>query len=216
MPRGSPKVSQGEHRGFSKNAFFIYLEVISTLHYSKNNSMWRPVPVHFCAFLTPESGKRDEDPESYVRERRKNCCSKKNLHSLMRIRDLFVPGSGIRNEKIRIRYIHPGSATLPAPHAVSSPTSNSNQLFTKIAAKFNFNNFPRRPDIKERLDSECLSRILFFSHPGSRISDPTTKKKRGEKFVVLQNCYFIFEQVLKKIWSNWQRIKGIIYTKTFH
>jgi hypothetical protein len=33
-------------------------------------------------------------------------------NSLMRIRNLFDPGSGIRDVKIRIRDKHPGSATL--------------------------------------------------------------------------------------------------------
>jgi hypothetical protein len=36
-------------------------------------------------------------------------------------------------------------------------------------------------------DPGCLSRILIFTHPGSRISDPkTATKERGEKkFVVI-------------------------------
>jgi hypothetical protein len=59
---------------------------------------------------------------------------------------------------------------------------------------------------------ECLSWILFFFHSGSRtldpgfqIPDPTTKKWRGNKFVVFSlvcsnnfhkiENYFIFEQV---------------------
>jgi hypothetical protein len=37
---------------------------------------------------------------------------KNNLNSLMLIRNLFDPGSGIRDGKIRIWDKHPGSATL--------------------------------------------------------------------------------------------------------
>ena len=62
------------------------------------------------------------------------------------------------------------------------------------------------------------SRILIFTHPGSRIPDPKTAiKERGEKklvvisffcghkFYKIEN-YFIFEMPKKKIWANFQRI----------
>jgi hypothetical protein len=60
-------------------------------------------------------------------------------------------------------------------------------------------------------------RILIFTHPRSRIPDPTTAtKERGEKklmsylfcshkFHKIEN-YFIFEMLKKKIWANFQRI----------
>jgi hypothetical protein len=66
-------------------------------------------------------------------------------------------------------------------------------------------------------DPGCLSRILFFTHPGSRIPDPKiAMKDRGEKkFVVItfffqainftKLNYFIFE-MLKKIWASFQSI----------
>jgi hypothetical protein len=62
---------------------------------------------------------------------------------------------------------------------------------TYLASRFYFmciNNTP----FGSVADSGCLSRILVFSHPGSRnpgsqISDPTTAtKKRRKKFVVLR------------------------------
>ncbi len=63
------------------------------------------------------------------------------------------------------------------------------------------------------------SRILIFTHPGSRISDPGSKtatNERGEKnfchiffcshkFHKIEN-YFIFEKLKKKIWVSFQRI----------
>ncbi len=61
------------------------------------------------------------------------------------------------------------------------------------------------------------SRILIFIHPGSRISDPKTAKKRGRggncchtffcshKFHKLEN-YFIFEMPKKKSLASFQRI----------
>jgi hypothetical protein len=62
------------------------------------------------------------------------------------------------------------------------------------------------------------SRILIFTHPGSRILDPkTTTKERGEKKLVVKPFfvatqihkivnYLIFEMLKKKIWANFQRI----------
>jgi hypothetical protein len=66
-------------------------------------------------------------------------------------------------------------------------------------------------------DPGCLSRILIFTHPRSRIPDPKTAMKDiGEKnllsylfFGVINFTkfnYFIFEMLLKKIWANFQRI----------
>jgi hypothetical protein len=58
-------------------------------------------------------------------------------------------------------------------------------------------------------DPGCLSRILIFTHPGSRIPDPkTAAKERGEKkcchtffcshkFHIIEN-YFIFEMLKTK------------------
>jgi hypothetical protein len=56
-------------------------------------------------------------------------------------------------------------------------------------------------------DSGCLSRILIFTHPGSRIPDPKTVVTpvfSSHKFHKIEN-YFIFE-MKKKIWANFQRI----------
>jgi hypothetical protein len=64
------------------------------------------------------------------------------------------------------------------------------------------------------------SRILIFTHPGSRISDPGSKnsnKREGLKKICCHNflCshkfhkianYFSFEVLKKKIWANLQRI----------
>ncbi len=63
------------------------------------------------------------------------------------------------------------------------------------------------------------SRILIFTHPGSRISDPDQKpqQKRGVKKICCHAffcsykfhniCnYFIFGSLKKKIWANFQRI----------
>jgi hypothetical protein len=54
-------------------------------------------------------------------------------------------------------------------------------------------------------DPECLSRILIFTHPRSRISDPkTAKKERGEKkFVVMP--FLVATNFTKKIWACFQR-----------
>jgi hypothetical protein len=39
-------------------------------------------------------------------------------------------------------------------------------------------------------DPGCLSRILIFTHPGSRIPDPkTATKERGEKKLVVMPCF---------------------------
>ncbi len=53
------------------------------------------------------------------------------------------------------------------------------------------------------------SRILIFTHPGSRIPDPkTATKERGEKNLLFHKIanYFSFEVLKKKIWANIQRI----------
>jgi hypothetical protein len=62
------------------------------------------------------------------------------------------------------------------------------------------------------------SRILIFTHPGSRILDPkTAMKDRGKKICCHRYLYFgainftklnyfIFEMLKKKIWANFQRI----------
>jgi hypothetical protein len=70
-------------------------------------------------------------------------------------------------------------------------------------------------------DLGCLSRILIFTHPGSRIPDPkTATKERGEKKFVVITFYvvinftklqiiLVFEVLKKKIWANFQRIKEL-------
>jgi hypothetical protein len=58
------------------------------------------------------------------------------------------------------------------------------------------------------------SRILIFTHPGSRIPDlgsripdpKTATKERGEKKFPKIVHYFSFEVLKKKIWANFQRI----------
>ncbi len=69
------------------------------------------------------------------------------------------------------------------------------------------------------------SRILIFTHPGSRIPDPkTATKERGEKkldvkpFYVATKFnkivnYFSFEVPKKKIWANFQRILELFTKK---
>jgi hypothetical protein len=68
------------------------------------------------------------------------------------------------------------------------------------------------------------SRILIFTHPGSRIPDPkTATKERGEKncchtlfcshkFHIIEN-YYVFELLKKKIWANFQRIIELFMQK---
>jgi hypothetical protein len=75
------------------------------------------------------------------------------------------------------------------------------------------------------------SRILIFTHPGSRIADPGSRipdpkiatKERGGKFVCHTffcrhkfhkiEYYFIFEMLKKKIWANFQRIMEVFTQK---
>jgi hypothetical protein len=68
------------------------------------------------------------------------------------------------------------------------------------------------------------SRILIFSYPGSRISDPKTATKErvkknfwhtffcGHKFHKVEH-YFIFDMLKKKIWHNFPRINEIFTQK---
>ncbi len=65
-----------------------------------------------------------------------------------------------------------------------------------------------------------IPRILIFFHPGSRISDPTTAKKRWwEKFCLsylffgAKNFTTLNEKVQKKVWTNWQSIKIFLTLK---
>jgi hypothetical protein len=74
-------------------------------------------------------------------------------------------------------------------------------------------------------DPGCLSRILIFTHPGSRIPDPkTATKERGEKkldvkpFYVATKFnkivnYFSFDVLKKKMWANFQRIIELLTKK---
>jgi hypothetical protein len=65
------------------------------------------------AFLTPGSGIRDEQPESYFLELRNHFFGLKYLNSLMRIRDGDSSDAGFGMEKSLILDKHPGSETLP-------------------------------------------------------------------------------------------------------
>jgi hypothetical protein len=56
-------------------------------------------------------------------------------------------------------------------------------------------------------DSEFLSRILIFTHPGSRI-----QKHVATKFHKIEH-YFSFEVLKKKIWANFQRIMELFTQK---
>ncbi len=72
------------------------------------------------------------------------------------------------------------------------------------------------------------SRILIFTHPGSRIPDPkTVPKERDGKFFCYHTffCshkfhkikyYVIFETLKKKIWANFQRIVEVFTQKIFN
>ncbi len=79
------------------------------------------------------------------------------------------------------------------------------------------------------LDVYLGSRILIFTHPGSRIPDPKTlrKQKREVKkicytffvvtnFTKLNTYYVIFEMLKKKIWANFQRIVEVCTQKIFN
>ncbi len=71
------------------------------------------------------------------------------------------------------------------------------------------------------------SRILIFTHPGSRILDPGSKnsnRREGRKKKICHTffCsheshkienYFIFEMLKKKIWANFQRILEVFTQK---
>ncbi len=76
-------------------------------------------------------------------------------------------------------------------------------------------------------DLGCLSRILIFTHPGSRISDPGSKNSNkrerwkkischtflcSHKFHRIVN-YFSFEVLKKKIWANFQTIMELFVQK---
>jgi hypothetical protein len=76
------------------------------------------------------------------------------------------------------------------------------------------------------------SRILIFTHPGSRISDPGSRiLKQEQKREVKKNLlsyffcshefhkidyYVIFEMLKKKIWANFQRIVEVFTQKIFN
>ncbi len=76
----------------------------------------------------------------------------------------------------------------------------------------------------------CLSRILIFTHPGSRIPDPdpkTARKEKGEKnffcqtflcshkFHKIEN-YFSFEVLKKKILGQFSKNSRTFYPKNCH
>jgi hypothetical protein len=73
-------------------------------------------------------------------------------------------------------------------------------------------------------DPGCLSGILIFTHPGSRIPDPkTATKERGEKkFVITFYVATNFTKLLiilvllkKKIWANFQRVIELFTQKNY-
>ncbi len=76
-------------------------------------------------------------------------------------------------------------------------------------------------------DPGCLSRILIFTHPGSRIPDPKTgTKERGEKNLLLylflkpqisQNCkLFYFWNAEEKNFSQFSKNYRAFYPKNCH
>jgi len=71
-------------------------------------------------------------------------------------------------------------------------------------------------------DPGCLSRIMIYTHPGSRIQKQ--QQKRGVKQICCHTflCshkfhkivnYFSFEVLKKKIWANFQRIINLFTQK---
>ncbi len=72
-------------------------------------------------------------------------------------------------------------------------------------------------------DPGCLSRILIFTHPGSRIQKQQQKREVKKifdvkPFYVITKFnkivkYFSFEVLKKKIWANFQRILGLFTKK---
>jgi hypothetical protein len=79
-------------------------------------------------------------------------------------------------------------------------SQKAGQLPLQVTPVAQLQELERLPWTKERrgnllssvADPECLSRILIFIHPGSRI------QKQPQK------SYFIFELVKEKIWANFQ------------
>ncbi len=78
-------------------------------------------------------------------------------------------------------------------------------------------------------DPGCLSRIriLIFTHPGSRISDPGSKNrnKRERWKKICYHTFFcshkieyyvIFKMLKKKIWANFQWIVEVFIQKIFN
>jgi hypothetical protein len=72
-------------------------------------------------------------------------------------------------------------------------------------------------------DPRCLSRILIFTHPGSRIQKQQQKRVVKQKlsylfwspkFHEIVN-YFTFEMLKEKIWANFQRIIELFTQKIF-
>ena len=71
-------------------------------------------------------------------------------------------------------------------------------------------------------DPGCLSRILIFTHPGSRIQKQQQKREVKQFDVIPFNVatnfnkivqYFSFEVLKKKIWANFQRIMELFTQK---
>jgi hypothetical protein len=102
---------------------------------------------------------RDEHPKLFSRELI-NSLGLKNryLNSLMRIRNLFDPGSGIRDRKIRIRDKNLGSATLI--------------ILTSINK-----NLMRISGMKDQ-DSWLLPRLPVFSARRRRFAGPSAQQSR--------------------------------------
>ena len=111
-----------------------------------------------------------------------------------RIRNKPIPDPGSRGQKGTVSHalslpptgIEPGS---PASHAGTLPKELSRQLIPVLQIR----------DVYPR------SRILIFSHPGSRIPDPkTATKERGEK----KNSFHTFVCSI-----NFTKMKIILFLK---
>ncbi len=113
---------------------------------------------------------------------------------------LFLdPGSEIgdpRWVKIRNKDKHPGSATLvhskfSDPHwlfqILKDPRSGMVILESKNLRCSNYRrSYKANPYRHNVADPGCLSRILIFTYPGSRIPDPKTATKGGVKNIILK------------------------------
>ena len=124
------------------------------------------------------------------------------------------PGSGIRDPELVFSV-----SRIPNPYVW--------ELSENIFCKKLYNSLKIGPNFLLQLfkteisvaDPGCLSRILIFTHPGSRISLPGSKnsnKREGWKKICCHNflCSHKFHKIAnyfiwtaeEKIWANFQRI----------